>query len=612
MDSLEEKPFQLKIDKNKIKYFGYTSNSTYIRCKDGIKLATSYFVPKKLERNKKIPTILIMERYWRHPELRRFFKWIFGKNYTIDAFAKIFTGRGYAFVIVDCRGTGASFGKRKYPFFKQESLDGNDILDWISSQPWSDGNIVTRGVSYPGTMAENLVALNHPTLKAFIPLHCGFDPYLQAAYPGGCYNIGFLKRWEESSKYLDVNSPLAFKTEKLWMEYLMIRGNTPVDSDKSRTLILQAAKEHEENHYSDEICRSRFFRDSKLDGEQPYDIISTYSRLESFKQNNTPIMNISSWYDSGYGEAVINRFMNMENPGLYIIGDWNHGIGSNANPFNKKKIPLSVKNMKECDLVLKHIYLDFYDRCLFGEGYKDKTLYYYTVGEEAWKKTTIWPPKNQEMQKWFFNKNNKLSPEKPNENLGEDEYKVDFNTSTNYERNRWWTLLGYPIDLSGREKQDELSLIYTSDPLENDLEITGNAIITVYLKSTHEDGALFIYLEDVDQENNVTYITEGQFRVIHRKISEEKPPYISCVPYHSFKKKDVLPLLPNKVAKIKFGLLSISALIKKKHRIRVSIAGADKASFKRYPSIGNPQLKIMRNQEFASMIELPIITKEKE
>ena len=80
VNNLETLPFELSVDKNKIKYFGYTSNSKYITCKDGVKLATSYFLPKKLEQNKKIPTILRLERYWRHPELRRLFKWIYGKN----------------------------------------------------------------------------------------------------------------------------------------------------------------------------------------------------------------------------------------------------------------------------------------------------------------------------------------------------------------------------------------------------------------------------------------------------------------------------------------------------------------------------------------------------
>ena len=429
-------PFEMKITDNKIHYSGYLSKSTYVQCKDGVLLATSYFLPKKLPPIKKIPTILIMERYWRHPELKTIFKWIFGKNYTISSSASFYTSRGYAFVIVDTRGTGASFGKRPYPFFKQESLDGIDILDWIISQPWSDGNVVTRGVSYPGTMAENLAALNHPALKAFIPLHCGFDPFLHAAYPGGCYNVAFLKRWEESSRFLDLNSSLAFKTEKRWIELMLIRGITPVDSDKDRTLLLQAQKEHEENHYSHELCSSRIFRDSKLNGEQPYDIISTYSRVEAFKEKNLPIMNISSWYDSGYGEAVINRFMNMENPGLYIIGDWNHGIGGDANPFHKKKdIPLQAKNQKELNTVLKNNYIKFYDQALFGAGYTQKTLYYYTVGEEIWKNTTKWPPANQVMQKWFFHKNNELLLMKPQDKLGEDDYLVNYSTSTNYERN---------------------------------------------------------------------------------------------------------------------------------------------------------------------------------
>ena len=62
--------------------------------------------------------------------------------------------------------------------------------------------------------------------------------------------------------------------------------------------------------------------------------------------------------------------------------------------------------------------------------------------------------------------------------------------------------------------------------------------------STATDGAFFVYLEDVDEAGRVTYITEGQLRALHRKVSTDAPPFKMLVPYHSFKKKDGLPLVP--------------------------------------------------------------------
>jgi putative CocE/NonD family hydrolase len=148
---------------------------------------------------------------------------------------------------------------------------------------------------------------------------------------------------------------------------------------------------------------------------------------------------------------------------------------------------------------------------------------------------------------------------------------------------------------------------YTSAPFANDTEITGYPVIDLFVTSTATDGAFFVYLEDVDEQRVVTYVTEGELRALHRKISADTPPYKIAVPYHSFKKKDAMPLVPGQVAELKFALQPTSVLIKKGHRLRIAIAGADKDTFVRIPETGVPVIKFARNQQHASWIELPVI-----
>ena len=97
--------------------------------------------------------------------------------------------------------------------------------------------------------------------------------------------------------------------------------------------------------------------------------------------------------------------------------------------------------------------------------------------------------------------------------------------------------------------------------------------------------------------------------MIHRKILKESPPYKMVIPYHSFKKKDALPLVPGETAEIRFAMMPTSIVIPKGYRIRVAIAGADKNNFKRYPVEGIPKITVMRNKKDASFIELPLIIK---
>jgi putative CocE/NonD family hydrolase len=155
-------------------------------------------------------------------------------------------------------------------------------------------------------------------------------------------------------------------------------------------------------------------------------------------------------------------------------------------------------------------------------------------------------------------------------------------------------------------------LCYTSDPMEDDLEITGQAIINLFLSSTHDDGVIFIYLKDIDEDGNITYITDGEFRVIHRKVSTEKPPYKILVPYHTYRSDDANPLIPGEIAEVKFGLHNTSVLLKKDHRLKIAIAGCDKDTFYKYPKKERPMIMISRNKNFASYIDLPIIRNKKE
>jgi putative CocE/NonD family hydrolase len=56
------------------------------------------------------------------------------------------TGRGYAVVVQDCRGTGRSEGD--FRFMVNEGPDGVDAIAWCAEQPWSSGSVGMFGSSY--------------------------------------------------------------------------------------------------------------------------------------------------------------------------------------------------------------------------------------------------------------------------------------------------------------------------------------------------------------------------------------------------------------------------------------------------------------------------------
>jgi predicted acyl esterase len=117
---------------------------------------------------------------------------------------------------------------------------------------------------------------------------------------------------------------------------------------------------------------------------------------------------------------------------------------------------------------------------------------------------------------------------------------------------------------------------------------------------------VFAYLEDVSPDGRVTYVTEGQLRAINRRLAEPAAlPYDPGPAPHSFYRADAMPVVPGEWFTISFKLHSVAALVKKGHRVRLAIAGADADTFRSLP--GQPgQFDIERGAPEPSFISLPL------
>jgi len=257
-------------------------------------------------------------------------------------------------------------------------------------------------------------------------------------------------------------------------------------------------------------------------------------------------------------------------------------------------------------------WLRFFDHFLKGVDTgldSEKLCYYFTLGEERWKVNRTWPVAGTTSVRWYLREDNALSTIEPKSTPGEDSYTINFEATTGV-KNRWHTQVGGQVVYPDRAIEDKKLLTYTTPPFTADTEITGYPLIDLFVTSTATDGAFFVYLESIDEKGVVTYITEGELRALHRKISTDTPPYKMLVPYHSFKKKDAMPLVPGQVAELKFGLQPTSVLIRKGHRLRIAIAGHDRDTFARIPEQGTPTIKLARSKPHASWIELPVISRK--
>ena len=545
-----------------------TLKSFYLAMRDGVKIAVTVVLPKDLPAEEKIPAVMSMTRYWR------------GKQG--EQPASSLPAHGYAHVFVDARGTGASYGVWKAPFSQDEIKDYNEVVNWIVAQPWSNGKVGATGNSYTGNTALWLATSMNPAVKAIAARHYEFDLFAESPYPGGLLTDWVIKTWNEGNRQLDTNP-----------------GVRLVDEDADQKLYKEATARRSENMDVYQAALATTFRDDRAFGTT-LDDLSVHSYKSQIEKSGVAINSWGGWFDASTADAVIKTFASLKNHQRAVVGPWNHGGGQNASPYK----PAQPERVMQGFEVLR--FLDHYLKGIDTGLDKEKLLYYFTIGEEKWKVTNTWPVAGATTTRWYFDANNSLVSNAPRVDAGEDRYTINFEATTG-SKNRWHTQVGGEVVYPDRSEEDKKLLTYTSAPLETDLEITGHPIVTLFLTSTHTDGAFYVYLEEVDENGKVTYLTEGVLRGLHRRISKEASPLKIFVPYHSFKKSDALPLVPGEVAELKFGLQPISALIKKGHRLRIAIAGHDKDTFIRIPSDGTPTIAVQRNKRHVSSIELPIV-----
>jgi putative CocE/NonD family hydrolase len=195
-----------------------------------------------------------------------------------------------------------------------------------------------------------------------------------------------------------------------------------------------------------------------------------------------------------------------------------------------------------------------------------------------------------------------LTADAPTAPEAHDVYPVDYST-TSGENSRWGAVLS-GSDYPNMQPNDEKALTYTTPPLETEVDVTGHAIVHLWLTTDVPDLDIFVYLEDVDGRGNSTYITEGNLRASHRTLSPA--PYDNLgLPYHRHYESDLKPIPVGEPVELTFDLLPTSYLIQEGHRIRITVAFADADNFDTPLLDPPPALNLLRSAKFPSYAELP-------
>ena len=114
--------------------------------------------------------------------------------------------------------------------------------------------------------------------------------------------------------------------------------------------------------------------------------------------------------------------------------------------------------------------------------------------------------------------------------------------------------------------------------VQRDTALVRAAELCLAMRSDQTDGIVIAHLEDVAPDGRVTYLSEGEVRLLHRRTATG-----GCDPApgtaRSFTRADGAAVTPGELMHVEIPLLPVAARIKKGHRIRLSLSGADAGTF---------------------------------
>jgi hypothetical protein len=572
-------------------------SSVYVTMADGCRLAVDVMLPDG-DASRRWPTVLILTPYVRRFQLAA------GSNVEPSPnsyrYRDMFVPRGYAVVVVDARGTGASFGTRDSFRSPRERGDYKEIADWIVSQPWSDGRIGATGISYLGAACDFLASTGHTAVKAIAPLFAVWDTWADNYYPGGMLIKRLALVYDELMLALD-HDRRDLRSKFSYFADPALQGPMPVDDDKDGSLARQAVKEHLANFRMPDFMSEFKFRDDTLAYDPSFSSASfgPYNYLDQMPAD-VAVYAISGWMDgAGYANGTLSRFLTLPNAQRRImLGPWDHGARVNVSPWRSRIEP---------ELPVLGEVLRFFDQHLAGRetGLLDEApIHYFAMHAEAWRAAESWPPVKGSRQ-LFTASDNRLA-KSPSEKAASTAYQADFSigsgAQTRYERIAGIDATAYYADWTEREHG---LLSFTTEPLTAPLEIAGHPVVSLWLASSESDAAVFVYLSEVEADGTARYVTEGLLRAIHRAEAPAPRNYKTTWPWRTFARKDAKPMPVGEPQLLRFALLPTAWRFAAGSRIRLSIAGGDADHFVQTPHGRPPLLTVMSGADKATRLDLP-------
>jgi putative CocE/NonD family hydrolase len=516
--------------------------------------------------------------------------------------------RGYAVVMQDVRGRFASEGE--FNTFVNERNDGYDMLEWLTQQPWCDGNVGMFSQSYVGLTQWQAALSGHPALKAIVPTVTADNYHDGWVYQGGAFELSFNLSWALANL-----APNTIARRK---------ANDPAAAEDFEQLIqaidgMTAQFNKLPLKHNEIVTRYAPYYNDWVDHPTYDDFWAALDVSHGHDKLTLPAMNVGGWHDIFLKGTIGNftgRRANAPTPEAranqrLLIGPWNHSGMRSGNPIGS--VDFGVHSTG-ADIDIDGLHLRWYDHWLRGldNGVEDDPpVRVFVMGANRWRTAQDWPLPGTDWQEWYLhsagsanslNGNGELSRDVPTSEPTDSYVYNPLNPTPTMGGGLCCNAvfsLGGSFDQREVEKREDV-LVYTSAPLEQELEVVGPLKVILYASSSAPDTDFTAKLVDVHPCGMARNLNDGIIRARYR---------------HSMSEAELLT--PGEVTEFEIDLVATGNAFQPGHRIRVEIASSNFPRFDRNPNTGEQPGRsdtvvsalqtVHHSAEYPSRIILPVI-----
>ena len=485
-------------------------------------------------------------------------------------FARMAAAHGYLVVAQDVRGRFTSEGEW-YPF-KHETEDGFDTVEWAAALPNSNGKVGMWGGSYVGA-TQMLAAIGHPPhLAGICPVVTASNYHENWTYQGGAFEQWFNESWTSGLAKDTLNRVMNQSTNPLVGSAVLPLNRYPLFNDPDPALKGTTTTEKLAPYFLDWLAHPTY--DSYW---------KQWSIEEQYEQIHVPSLTVAAWYDIFQGGSLRiftglkahagNEAARAGQKLIVAIGGhsgWARTVGTvdfgAESPFDELAVTL-----------------EWYDYLLQGKANRfagSKPVRIFVMGKNEWRDEESWPLERARETRYSLHSAGKANTAAGDGSLSTVAARSETADGFVYDPANPAATVGGPLccdaahltpgprDQQEVEKRQDV-LVYSTPPLEEDLEVTGPVTLDLYAKTSAVDTDFTAKLVDVAPDGLALNLTEGILRARYRESTTTAK-----------------AIVPGTIYRYKVDLWSTSNVFLKGHKIRVEVSSSNFPRFDRNLNTG--------------------------